>query len=217
MEAAEQVQETTAEQVVEELAAAATELTGQCVDCAALRRQLVLVGEDLRQAEERVRVSAQGQNEALAAMQQAVLERDAAIAERDARVADEALRAQRVDVEALRFKVAEMKKMMAAVDARADERFAAQIAAKDRECAARLEQGLAEATARVAAVTENEATASAQIAAVRAGEAERVIAIRAALDLLWAWDRRDRAAPRSAAALVAQLRQVLSAAFVQQQ
>jgi hypothetical protein len=206
-----------AEEIVEEMSAAVTELTGQCTDCAVLRRQLAAEVDLRHSAEQRTQEAVEASMQFLSTRDAAIVERDAAIAERDARALDMTLRAQRVDVEALRHKVAEMKKNLTTVDARADERFAERLAAKEREVAARIAAGTADADARVAAVVANEATAAAQIAGVREGEAARVEAERAALELIWAWDRRDRGAPKQAVEVIARLRQLLSTGLAQPQ
>jgi len=136
---------------------------------------------------------------AFEARQAAEAERDAALAERDARVLDERLRAQRVDVEALRAKVELMRKNLAAVDARADERFTANLRAKDAEVAE-----------RIAAVRAEVQPAIDELTAVRAGEQARVTALNAAMELIWASGRRDKGAPRNDRELVVALTQVLS-------
>jgi hypothetical protein len=137
-------------------------------------------------------------------------ELDAAIAERDARILDEALRAQRVDVEALRHKVCEMKKNLAAVDARADERFVVQMREKEAACDRRVAMVLETERVNNLANFEKANSAVAELEAVRAGEAARVTAINTAMDAIWAYDKREPGCAYSLANLVANLRQILS-------
>lgn len=137
----------------------------------------------------------------LTAKDDAERERDSAIAERDARILDEAMRAQRVDVEALRHKVREMKKNLAAVDSRADARFVAQLRARD-----------AEAETRIAAVRAEAQLTIDELDKVRAGEQARVEALNAALEMIWAFDKREPGCAHNSQNLIENLRQVLSAA-----
>jgi|GEM_PF-5343414 hypothetical protein len=128
-------------------------------------------------------------------------ERDSAILERDARVLDEQMRAQRVDIEALRHKVREMKKNLATVDSRADERFVAQLRARD-----------AEAEARIAAIRAEVQPTIDKLDKVRTGEQARVEALNAALEMIWAFDKREPGCAYNSQNLIVNLRQVLSAA-----
>lgn len=124
-----------------------------------------------------------------------------AFRERDARVLDEAMRAQRVDVETLRHKVNEMKKNLAAVDSRADARFVAQLRARDLE-----------AEARIAAIRAEVQPTIDELDKVRTGEQVRVEALNAALEMIWAFDKREPGCAYNSQNLIVNLRQVLSAA-----
>jgi len=121
---------------------------------------------------------------------------DSALRDQAAR---EAAETERVDVDALRYKVVALRKNLAAVDLRANERFAARWREKDEE----VEMQIAAVRAKLQRALE-------ELAAVRDGEQTRVEAINAAMKLIWAFDRRDRGAPQNAAEAVAELRQILS-------
>jgi hypothetical protein len=128
-------------------------------------------------------------------------QRDSACIELDARILDEQMRVQRVDVEALRHKVREMKKNLATVDSMADDRFVAQLRARD-----------AEAEARIAAVRAEVQPTIDELDKVRTGEQARVEALNSALEMIWAFDKREPGCAYNSQNLIANLRQVLSAA-----
>lgn len=200
-----------------------------CVECREHQANALLSELSLRHAAEERRDEALVElRRAFEERQRAETERDAAIGERDARIADEALRAQRVDVEALREKVLLMKKNLAAVDARADERYALDRRLLAEDCEKRIadtlsaaqvsiQQALAAAKEEVAAVRAEVQPAIDELAKVRAGEQVRVEALNAAMELIWATGRRDKGAPRNDRELVVALTQILSAARVHAQ
>jgi hypothetical protein len=190
-----------AEPTAKALADADSPGTG-CTDCLAAHERALLREVQLRHDAEGVSLKyLAARDQALELVDKANADLLVAIVERDMRVKDEALRAQRVDVEALRAKVLAMKKNLAAVDSRADERFAAQLKSRDLET-----------ETRIAAVRAEVAPALAELDRVRAGEQARVEALNAALELIWAKDRRDKGAPRNDRELVVELTRVLSAA-----
>lgn len=205
------------------------EAAGRCGPCRerqanALLRELALRHE----AEERMQDAVNRSLNILSERDAVMAERDAALVERDARIADEALRAQRVDVEALRHKVSEMKKMMAAVDARASERYALDRRLMAEDCEQRITETLAAsqvsvnqvlstAKEEIAAVRAEVQPALAELTRVRAGEQSRREALNAALEMIWAFDRKDRGAAGSHFDLLMHLRNVLSAARVHAQ
>ena len=173
-----------------------------CNDCLAAHERALLREVQLRHDAEAASLRYQAaRDEALALVDKANADLLVAIVERDMRVKDEALRAKRVDVEALRAKIEMMRKNLAAVDARADKRFAARLLEKD-----------AEVEERVQAVVASCDPLQNEMIALRSGEKARVEALNAALELIWAKDRRDKGAPRNDRELVVALTQVLSAA-----
>ena len=198
-----------------EISAAVVERAVQvgCDDFAEAHARALLREVELRHAAEGVsKLMAVARDQALELADKANADLLVAIVERDMRVKDEALRAQRVDVEALRAKVELMKKNLIAVDARADERFASALHEKDAACEQRVKDLLEAERRSNIALVEKSAQDVADLAAVRAGEAVRVEAINTAMETIWAASRRDRGAPRNDRELVVALTQVLSAA-----
>jgi len=185
----------------------------RCTDCLHDHSASLLREVELRHEAEGVsKLMAVARDQALELADKANADLLAAIVERDARIADEAFRAQRVDVEALRAKVVLMKKNLATVDARADERYATALHEKDAACEQRVKDLLEAERRSNIALVEKSAQDVADLAAVRAGEAVRVEAINTAMETIWAASRRDRGAPRNDRELVVALTQVLSAA-----
>jgi hypothetical protein len=183
----------------------------KCCDFSEVHKEALLREVELRHAAETLsKQMGMARDQAMDALDAAIKERDAAVAERDARIFDEELRAQRVDVEALRTKVVLMKKNLATVDARADERFVAELRAKDVACEKRLAELLEVERASVRETVAKATQDTATLVAVREGEAERVVSLNSALEAIWAFDKREPGCAYSSQNLVANLRQILS-------